>query len=62
MPESFPPAWLYRGAVTAQVIVLNRDGRVPADAVHEGVVYDLEVDTTHTEALDCARAIAARVR
>jgi len=47
--------------VTAQVIVLNRDGRVPADAVHEGVVYDLEVDTTHTEALDCARAIAARV-
>lgn len=32
-----------------------------ADAVHEGVVYDLEVDTTHTESLECARAIAARV-
>ncbi|MGW7437094.1 chloramphenicol phosphotransferase CPT [Streptomyces sp. NPDC054849] len=32
-----------------------------ADAVHRGVVYDLEVETTHTEALDCARAIAARV-
>ncbi|MER6214852.1 MULTISPECIES: chloramphenicol phosphotransferase CPT [unclassified Streptomyces] len=31
-----------------------------ADAVHRGVVYDLEVDTTHTESLDCARAIAAR--
>lgn len=33
-----------------------------AEAVHEGVTYDLEVDTSHTEALECARAIAARVR
>jgi chloramphenicol 3-O phosphotransferase len=33
-----------------------------ADLVHQGVRYDLQVDTTHTEALDCARAIAARVR
>lgn len=32
-----------------------------ADLVHRGVVYDVEVDTTHTESLDCARAIAARV-
>ncbi|MFE9933027.1 chloramphenicol phosphotransferase CPT [Streptomyces sp. NPDC005533] len=32
-----------------------------AERVHLGVVYDLEVDTTHTESLDCARAIAARV-
>jgi chloramphenicol 3-O phosphotransferase len=32
-----------------------------AEVVHQGVVYDLEVDTTHTEALDCAPAIAARV-
>jgi len=32
-----------------------------AEVVHEGVVYDLEVDTTHTESLDCARTIAARV-
>jgi chloramphenicol 3-O phosphotransferase len=30
--------------------------------VHQGVVYDLQVDTTHAEALDCARVIAARVR
>lgn len=30
-----------------------------AEVVHRGVTYDLEVDTTHTEALDCARAIAA---
>jgi chloramphenicol 3-O phosphotransferase len=33
-----------------------------AEVVHQGVVYDLEVDTTHAEAMDCARLIAARVR
>ncbi|MET9149772.1 chloramphenicol phosphotransferase CPT [Streptomyces griseoflavus] len=33
-----------------------------ADAVHEGVVYDLEVDTTRTESLVCAHTIAAQVR
>ncbi|MFE5212500.1 chloramphenicol phosphotransferase CPT [Streptomyces sp. NPDC056600] len=33
-----------------------------ADLVHQGVAYDLEVDTTRTESLACARAIAARVR
>ncbi|UIX35458.1 chloramphenicol phosphotransferase CPT [Streptomyces sp. GQFP] len=32
-----------------------------ADSVHEGVVYDFEVDTTRTESLECARAIAARI-
>jgi chloramphenicol 3-O phosphotransferase len=32
-----------------------------AATVHEGVVYDIEIDTSHTESLDCARAIAARV-
>ncbi|MEU0112291.1 chloramphenicol phosphotransferase CPT [Streptomyces bobili] len=32
-----------------------------ADAVHQGVVYDLEVDTSRTESLGCALAIAARV-
>ncbi|GAA0594805.1 chloramphenicol phosphotransferase CPT [Streptomyces crystallinus] len=32
-----------------------------ATMVHEGVSYDLEVDTTHTESLVCARTIAARV-
>jgi chloramphenicol 3-O phosphotransferase len=31
------------------------------DLVHDGVVYDLEVDTTHTAAVDCARVIAARI-
>jgi chloramphenicol 3-O phosphotransferase len=29
-----------------------------ADVVHEGVKYDVEVDTGHTESIDCARAIA----
>jgi chloramphenicol 3-O phosphotransferase len=33
-----------------------------AEVVHQGVVYDLQVDTTHTEALECARAIAACVQ
>jgi chloramphenicol 3-O phosphotransferase len=32
-----------------------------ADLVHRGVVYDLEVDTTHTESMECARNIAARL-
>lgn len=31
-----------------------------ADLVHQGVRYDLEVDTSRTESLECARAIAAR--
>ncbi|HUA31500.1 MAG TPA: chloramphenicol phosphotransferase CPT [Streptosporangiaceae bacterium] len=47
---------------------IARGDRVPgmaasqASVVHSGVVYDVEVDTSHTEALECARAIAARVR
>jgi chloramphenicol 3-O phosphotransferase len=32
-----------------------------AEVVHQDVSYDCEVDTTRTEALGCARAIAARV-
>jgi len=32
-----------------------------ADIVHQGVHYDLEVDTTHTEFMACARTIAAQV-
>ena len=33
-----------------------------AEVVHQGVAYDLQVDTTHAEALACARAIAARLQ
>ena len=33
-----------------------------ADLVHQGVTYDLEVDTTHAESLQCARTIAAQLR
>jgi chloramphenicol 3-O phosphotransferase len=46
---------------------IARGDRVPgmaasqADVVHVGVTYDVEVDTTRTESLECARAIAARV-
>jgi chloramphenicol 3-O phosphotransferase len=32
-----------------------------AETVHRGVAYDIEIDTSHTESLDCARAIAAHV-
>jgi chloramphenicol 3-O phosphotransferase len=32
-----------------------------ADRVHEGVVYDLEVDTTNSTAIECARVIAAAI-
>lgn len=32
-----------------------------AELVHKGVAYDLEVDTTHTESIDCARTIATHV-
>jgi chloramphenicol 3-O phosphotransferase len=33
-----------------------------AELVHRGVTYDLEVDTTRTESIECARTIAARLR
>jgi chloramphenicol 3-O phosphotransferase len=33
-----------------------------AEVVHRGVVYDLEVDTTHAESMECAQAIAAHLR
>jgi chloramphenicol 3-O phosphotransferase len=32
-----------------------------ADVVHEGVKYDVEVDTTHTESITCAHTIAAHL-
>jgi chloramphenicol 3-O phosphotransferase len=32
-----------------------------AEVVHRGVTYDLEVDTTHAESMQCARTIAARL-
>ncbi|MCK2215598.1 chloramphenicol phosphotransferase CPT [Actinomadura sp. ATCC 31491] len=32
-----------------------------AAAVHQGVAYDVEVDTTHAGPLECARAVAAHV-
>lgn len=33
-----------------------------AELVHEGVRYDVEVDTSRSEAVDCARTIAAHLR
>ncbi|MGW0842590.1 chloramphenicol phosphotransferase CPT [Streptomyces sp. NPDC002787] len=46
---------------------IARGDRVPgmaaaqADIVHRGVRYDVEVDTTHSESLTCARDIAAHL-
>ena len=33
-----------------------------ADVVHRGLTYDIEVDTAHAEAVECARAIAVKMR
>jgi chloramphenicol 3-O phosphotransferase len=33
-----------------------------AEVVHQGVTYDLEVNTTLTEAMECARTIAAHIK
>jgi chloramphenicol 3-O phosphotransferase len=47
---------------------IARGDRVPgqaasqAEVVHLGVVYDLQVDTTRAEAMECAHVIAARVK
>ena len=46
-----PDPWLVFGVAASQ-----------AELVHRGVAYDMQVDTTHAEALDCARVIAACVR
>ncbi|GAA1843070.1 hypothetical protein GCM10009687_05660 [Asanoa iriomotensis] len=46
---------------------LARGDRTPgmaasqAEVVHQGVAYDLEVDTTHLESLTCAHTIAAHL-
>jgi chloramphenicol 3-O phosphotransferase len=32
-----------------------------ADIVHDGVKYDVEVDTAHAESIDCARTIAGHL-
>jgi chloramphenicol 3-O phosphotransferase len=52
---------------TAAAREFARSDRVPgmaarqAEIVHDGVVYDVEVDTTHAESLECARLIARHV-
>jgi chloramphenicol 3-O phosphotransferase len=47
---------------------IARGDRVPgmaasqAEVVHEGVHYDVEVDTSHTESVECARLIAESLK
>src|ERR1700689_3366974 len=54
---------LWVGVRCAPEIATGPPGRAAseADTVHQGVVYDIEIDTSHTESLDCARVIAGRV-
>ncbi|MDV9195268.1 chloramphenicol phosphotransferase CPT [Streptomyces sp. Wh19] len=46
---------------------IARGDRVPgmaaaqAELVHQGVTYDMEVDTTRSEPIECARTIAAHI-
>ncbi|MFH8516568.1 chloramphenicol phosphotransferase CPT [Streptomyces gelaticus] len=46
---------------------IARGDRIPgmaaaqADLVHQGVTYDVEVDTTRSESMECARIIAAHI-
>jgi chloramphenicol 3-O phosphotransferase len=52
-------------AASREVARGNRVGGMAlsqAEVVHHGVAYDLEVDTTHAEALDCAHQIAVCVQ
>jgi len=54
------------GAVAASREIARGDrpagmAAAQAEVAHQGVTYDVEVDTAHTEALACARAIAACV-
>jgi len=55
-------------AAVAEARETARGDRVPGMAakqaaiVHQGVAYDLEVDTTSTGSADCARTIAAHLR
>lgn len=41
---------------------VSGQARSQAHLVHQGVSYDLEVDTTRTEPMECARLVAARLR
>ena len=66
--DGLPVLWVgvrCEGAVAAAREVARGDrvtgmAQSQAAVVHQGVVYDVEVDTTHAESLECARAIAAR--
>jgi chloramphenicol 3-O phosphotransferase len=50
------------GREVARVDRARGMAELQAEAVHQGVAYDLEVDTTRTESLVCARIIAAQLR
>ncbi|MER5968977.1 chloramphenicol phosphotransferase CPT [Streptomyces sp. NPDC002055] len=63
---------LWVGVRCARAVAANRElargdrirgmAESQAEMVHQGVTYDLEVDTTRTPSSECARTIAARLR
>jgi chloramphenicol 3-O phosphotransferase len=55
------------GAVAADREVARGDRIIgmaasQAEVVHQGVTYDLEVDTTHAESMECARTIVTHAK
>ncbi len=70
--EALAGLWVLFVGVRCSLEVVNareagRPGRFPGtatshfDRIHEACVYDLEVDTSSTSPLECARIIAARL-
>jgi chloramphenicol 3-O phosphotransferase len=69
-PAGLPAAFV--GVRCDPAVVRQREGSRPdrepgmalrqARAVHRDVGYDVEIDTTHASAEDCARSIVARLR
>ncbi|MFH8793363.1 chloramphenicol phosphotransferase CPT [Streptomyces sp. NPDC017941] len=55
------PAGVAAGRETARGDRIAGMAAIQADLVHQGVRYDLEVDTAHHEAIACARTIAAHI-
>ncbi|MCX4731864.1 chloramphenicol phosphotransferase CPT [Streptomyces sp. NBC_01363] len=67
--DGLPVLWVGVRCESAVAVAreIARGDRVPgmaasqADVVHEGVTYDIEVDTTRSESMECARIIAAHI-
>ena len=65
LPANLPDHWLRIGVddfiEALPPSLADSDAAGQAEIVPKGVRYDVEVDTSHTEAMDRARAIAAHL-